>query len=85
MPICIRRARREDAGAIWRILEPTIRVGETYAFPRDMSEAAALAYWMGPDRETFVARMKADCWEPTISRLIDLAVERTSRIAVTSP
>jgi ribosomal protein S18 acetylase RimI-like enzyme len=51
----IRRARQEDCDAIWRILEPTIRAGETYALPRDMSEAEALAYWMGPDRETFVA------------------------------
>ena len=32
-----------------------IRDGETYALPRDMSEAAALAYWQGADRETFVA------------------------------
>jgi ribosomal protein S18 acetylase RimI-like enzyme len=51
----IRPASREDRGAIWRILEPTIRAGETYALPRGMSEAEALAYWMGPDRETFVA------------------------------
>jgi ribosomal protein S18 acetylase RimI-like enzyme len=32
-----------------------IRAGETYALPNDMSEADALAYWMGNDRETFVA------------------------------
>jgi ribosomal protein S18 acetylase RimI-like enzyme len=51
----IRRAREDDRGAIWRVLEPTIREGETYALPRDMSKASALAYWMGPDRETFVA------------------------------
>src|ERR671927_1794994 len=51
----IRRAREDDHGAIWRILEPTIREGETLALPRDMSRASALAYWMGPDRETFVA------------------------------
>ena len=51
----IRHAREEDRPAIWRILEPTIRVGETYTLPRDMSEAEALAYWMGADRETFVA------------------------------
>ncbi|WP_029919961.1 GNAT family N-acetyltransferase [Nevskia soli] len=51
----IRHARQDDHPAIWRILEPTIRAGETYALPRDMSEAAALAYWTGADRETFVA------------------------------
>lgn len=50
-----RRARAEDRAVIWRILEPIIRAGETYALPRDMSEGDAIAYWMGPDRETFVA------------------------------
>ena len=51
----IRLARHDDRDAIWRILQPTIRAGETYALPRDMSEADAIAYWMGPDREAFVA------------------------------
>ena len=51
----IRLARHDDRGAIWRILQPTIRAGETYALPSDMSEADAIAYWMGADRETFVA------------------------------
>ncbi len=51
----IRLARSEDREAIWRILQPMIQAGETYALPRDMSEADALAYWMGADRETFVA------------------------------
>jgi L-amino acid N-acyltransferase YncA len=51
----IRLAAPADHAAIWRILEPVIRAGETYALPRDMSEAEALAYWAGFDRETFVA------------------------------
>lgn len=51
----IRPADKNDQGAIWRIIGPTIRAGETYALDRDLSEADALAYWMGPDRETFVA------------------------------
>lgn len=51
----VRLARTSDAPAIWRIIGPTIRAGETYALERDMSEAEALAYWMGGDRETFVA------------------------------
>src|SRR3954452_13321779 len=51
----IRAARPGDAPAIWAILKPTIRAGETYALPRDMTRAEAIAYWMGPDRETFVA------------------------------
>lgn len=51
----IRPAAPDDAPAIWSILEPTIRAGETYTLPRDMRETDALAYWLGPDRETFVA------------------------------
>jgi len=51
----IRPADKNDQDAIWRIIGPTIRAGETYALDRDLSEAGALAYWMGPDRETFVA------------------------------
>lgn len=51
----IRPARSSDAAAIWTILEPIIRAGETYALPRDMTEEDAVAYWMGADKETFVA------------------------------
>lgn len=51
----IRKAEAGDAEAIAAILLPTLREGTTYALDPDMSEAAALAYWMGPDKETFVA------------------------------
>lgn len=51
----IRRAGPGDAAAIWSIIEPVIRAGETYALDPAMGEADALAYWLGPDRETFVA------------------------------
>ncbi|MBM0169199.1 GNAT family N-acetyltransferase [Altererythrobacter sp. C41] len=37
------------------MLEPVIRAGETYAFDRDMSEGAALAYWTRAGTEAFVA------------------------------
>jgi L-amino acid N-acyltransferase YncA len=51
----IRPASKDDQDAIWRIISPTIRAGETYALDRNLGQADALAYWMGPDRETFVA------------------------------
>ncbi len=51
----IRPAQPHDHEAIWRALEPVIRAGETYALARQMSEADAILYWTGPDRETFVA------------------------------
>jgi ribosomal protein S18 acetylase RimI-like enzyme len=51
----IRPATPDDAAAIWSIIGPTIRAGETYALDPQMSEADALAYWLAPDKETFVA------------------------------
>jgi ribosomal protein S18 acetylase RimI-like enzyme len=53
--LTIRPAEVKDAAAIWAMLEPVVRAGETYALPRDMSRADALAYWTGPDRRAFVA------------------------------
>ena len=55
MPAPIRVASAADSPAIWAILEPIVRAGETYALPRDMTRTAALDYWYGTDRETFVA------------------------------
>jgi L-amino acid N-acyltransferase YncA len=51
----IRPATPGDWPAIWSILEPIFRAGETYALPRDISESAAKTFWMGPDRTVFVA------------------------------
>ena len=52
----VRPAHMSDAPPIWRIIGPVIRAGETYALDPDMTEADALAYWLGDDRETFVAQ-----------------------------
>lgn len=54
-PVRIRRASIADGDAIWRILEPVLRAGETYALPRDLVRGDALAYWFGDGRQTFVA------------------------------
>jgi ribosomal protein S18 acetylase RimI-like enzyme len=51
----IRPAIPEDDNAIWAILEPTFRAGETYPIPRDISRADALAYWRSPGHAVFVA------------------------------
>ena len=51
----VRPARADDADAIWSILEPTIRVGETYPLPRDMRAGDALAYWFSAGHAVFVA------------------------------
>ena len=51
----IRAAVESDAEAIWKILEPTIRAGETYTLPRDMTREEALGYWLSTENEVFVA------------------------------
>ena len=52
----IRPASEDDADAIWRIIKPIIRAGETYALPRVMQREDALAYWFSRDHEVFVAQ-----------------------------
>jgi ribosomal protein S18 acetylase RimI-like enzyme len=51
----IRPALPNDADSVWAILEPTIRAGETYTLPREMSSAEALDYWFAPRHEVFLA------------------------------
>ena len=55
----IRTAQANDESAIWAIIKPVIRAGETYALPRGMTQAEAISYWCGADRETFVAEEDA--------------------------
>jgi len=51
----IRPAGPSDADAIWSILEPIIRAGETYTLPREMEREQALGYWFSPGHAVFVA------------------------------
>ena len=53
--LTVRRAERSDGDAIWSILEPVIRAGDTYTLPSEMSREDALAYWFSDGHETFVA------------------------------
>jgi|GraSoiStandDraft_4_1057263.scaffolds.fasta_scaffold603522_2 L-amino acid N-acyltransferase YncA len=53
--LAIRSALPDDADALWTVIEPTIRAGETYPLPRDMSKAAALAHWGSTTHEVLVA------------------------------
>lgn len=54
--LTIRPAFAADDDAIWAILEPTFRAGETYPIPRDIGRADALAYWRSPGHSVFVAQ-----------------------------
>jgi len=51
----VREARAEDHTAVWAILEPVIRAGETYTLARDMSRDEGLAFWFAKGHEVFVA------------------------------
>ena len=51
----IRAATTEDHDSVWTILEPTIRSGETYAFPTSTRREDGLADWFAPAHEVFVA------------------------------
>lgn len=51
----MRNAQTVDRPAIASIIMPTIRDGTTYTLDADIGEADALNYWMGDDKETFVA------------------------------
>jgi ribosomal protein S18 acetylase RimI-like enzyme len=56
----IRPASANDDGAIWEILEPIIRAGESYTLPRDMSPGDALTFWRSPGHEVFVAEQAGE-------------------------
>jgi ribosomal protein S18 acetylase RimI-like enzyme len=51
----IRLACQEDRTSIWSIIRPVIQAGDTYTLDPTIGEANALAYWLGTDKETFVA------------------------------
>ena len=39
------------------MLAPVFGAGETYAVPRDIDRAGALAYWLAPEKTVFLARI----------------------------
>jgi ribosomal protein S18 acetylase RimI-like enzyme len=51
----IRAATDDDDDALWEIVEPILRAGETYSLPREWSRADALGFWRAPLAEVFVA------------------------------
>ena len=53
----IRPASPDDHDAIWDILCPVYRAGETYCIPRDITRDDALADWFAPPFTAFVAEL----------------------------
>jgi ribosomal protein S18 acetylase RimI-like enzyme len=56
--LAIRPAVAADGAAIWRIIEPVFRAGETYPVPRDISRAEGLGYWHTQGHDVFVAEQE---------------------------
>ena len=52
----IRRAVPGDEDGLWAILEPVIRAGDTYDFPRQTSRDDALRAWLAPANVCYVAQ-----------------------------
>ena len=51
----IRRLEEGDWPALWELLRPVFRAGETYAYDPDIDEAGARAAWVEAPAATFVA------------------------------
>lgn len=53
--ILIRAAGAADEAALWAMLEPVFRAGDTYLVDADISRGDALAYWTGASHGAFLA------------------------------
>lgn len=55
--VSVRPARPLDRDAIWSILMPVYRAGETYCIPRDVSRDEAMDDWFAAPFSVFVAEI----------------------------
>ena len=53
--IVIRSIESSDWPAVWRIIEPVFRLGDTYSFATDISEEEAYNTWITKAAATYVA------------------------------
>ena len=53
--IKIRLFQESDWPAVWQVIEPVFRAGETYPFSRDISEEEAHKLWVSIPKATYVA------------------------------
>jgi len=51
----IRKATESDKPAVWQIIEPIIRAGDTYVFDPESTEDEMLDYWFAPEKYVYVA------------------------------
>jgi ribosomal protein S18 acetylase RimI-like enzyme len=57
--ITIRKFESRDWPAVWQVIEPVFRAGETCAYPPDISEANARNSWIDAHPYTYVAESDA--------------------------
>ena len=55
MTITIRPAVAEDQEAVWAIIEPVIRAGNTYVYAPETPKEEMLTLWFAPEKYTYVA------------------------------
>ncbi|AEI51108.1 GNAT family N-acetyltransferase [Runella slithyformis] len=53
--LTIRAAQQSDQEAVWAIIEPVIRAGDTYMYSPDTSKEKMLALWFDAEKYTYVA------------------------------
>ncbi len=59
--LSIRAAELDDAPAIWGVIEPAIRSGETLALDHDIDRDTAMStYWMRADNRVFIAELDGE-------------------------
>jgi GNAT superfamily N-acetyltransferase len=57
-PINFRNAIQTDRQSLWQIIQPVIRQGGTYVFSPDSGEEKMMDYWLGSDKQTYVAEIE---------------------------
>lgn len=53
----IRPATAADHDALWAIIEPTVRAGDTYVYAPDLRREDMLAIWLAEAKRTYVAEL----------------------------
>ncbi|EIE51349.1 GNAT family N-acetyltransferase [Salipiger aestuarii] len=53
--LTIRSFEPRDRDALWRVLEPVFRAGDTYAIDTGITRDDAIAYWTGSGRQVYSA------------------------------
>lgn len=56
----VRLIENSDHDRLWEIIEAVIRGGETYVFNPDSSREKMLAYWLAPEKKSYVVEQGSE-------------------------